>query len=41
MERVADVPFGVIGVPFWRGSAASSDVLLSFPFIHTNDMPAF
>jgi len=35
------VPFGVIGVPFRRGAAASSASSVSFSFIHTNDMPAF
>jgi uncharacterized protein YbaA (DUF1428 family) len=35
----ADVPFGVIGVPFRRGVAASSAESVSFSFIHTNDMP--
>jgi uncharacterized protein YbaA (DUF1428 family) len=38
---VADVPFGVIGVPFRRGQAASSASSVSFSFIHTNDMPVF
>jgi hypothetical protein len=37
----ADVPFLVIGVLFWRGVAASSGLLVAFPFIHTNDMPIF
>jgi hypothetical protein len=37
----ADVPFGVIGVPFQRGRAASSAGSVSFSFIHTNDMPVF
>jgi hypothetical protein len=37
----ADVPFGVIGVLFWRGQAASSAQSVSFSFIHTNDMPVF
>jgi hypothetical protein len=35
----ADVPFGVIGVPFRRGVAASSAESVSFSFIHSNDMP--
>jgi hypothetical protein len=41
MERsaAADVPFSVIGVPFRRGAAASSDLQVSFSFIHTNGMP--
>jgi hypothetical protein len=38
---VADVPFGVIGVPFRRLVAASSAESVSFSFIHTNDMPLF
>jgi hypothetical protein len=37
----ADVPFGVIGVPFRRGLPASSAQSVSVPFIHTNDMPVF
>jgi hypothetical protein len=37
----ADVPFMVIGVPFRRGEAASSDLQVSIFFIHTNDMPVF
>jgi len=36
---MADVPFGVIGVPFRRGVAASSVESVSFSFIHTKDMP--
>jgi hypothetical protein len=36
---MADVPFGVIGVPFRRWKAASSARSVSFSFIHTNDMP--
>src|SRR5450631_2630252 len=40
VERSATaVPFGVIGVPFRRGRAASSAPSVSFSFIHTNDMP--
>jgi hypothetical protein len=35
----ADVPFGVIGVPFRRVMAASSARGVSILFIHTNDMP--
>jgi hypothetical protein len=38
-SATADVPFGVIGVPFRRGVAASSELSVSFSFIHTNDMP--
>jgi hypothetical protein len=43
VERMvtADVPFGVIGVPFRRGLPASSAESVSVPFIHTNDMPLF
>jgi hypothetical protein len=37
----ADVPFDVIGVPFWRSLEASSAGSVAFPFIHTNDMPLF
>jgi hypothetical protein len=37
----ADVPFGVIGVLFRRGFAASSASSVAFSFIHTNDMPDF
>jgi hypothetical protein len=36
---MADVPFGVIGVPFRRGGAASSARSVSISFIYTNDMP--
>jgi hypothetical protein len=36
---MADVPFGVIGVPFRRGGPASSAGSVSISFIHTNDMP--
>jgi hypothetical protein len=36
-----DVPFGVIDVSFWCGMAASSAGSVSFPFIHTKDMPLF
>src|ERR1700727_739872 len=38
---MADVPFGVIGVPFRRRKAASSVRSVAFSFIHTNDMPLF
>jgi hypothetical protein len=42
VERPAvDVPFGVIDVSFWCGMAASSAGSVSFPFIHTKDMPLF
>jgi hypothetical protein len=37
----ADVPFLVIDVPFRPDVAASSGLLVSFFFIHTNDMPIF
>jgi hypothetical protein len=40
-RSAADVPFGVIGVPFRRGQAASSASSVSFSFIHTDDMPGF
>jgi hypothetical protein len=33
------VLFGVIGVPFRRGEAASSARSVAISFIHTNDMP--
>jgi hypothetical protein len=35
----ADVPFLVIGVPLLRSPAPSSNLQVSFSFIHTNDMP--
>src|SRR5258708_14255315 len=37
----ADVPLEVIGVLLWRGFAASWGGAVSFPFIHTRDMPFF
>jgi hypothetical protein len=39
--ETADVPFAVIGVPFRRGMAASSELEVSFSFIHTNHVPVF
>src|SRR6266480_2634375 len=41
LSVTADVPSGVIGVPFRRGVAASSAGSVAFSFIHTNDMPVF
>jgi hypothetical protein len=38
-SATADVPFTVMGVPFRRGGAASSDPKVSFSFIQANDMP--